>query len=119
MTFETLTQEQQEIIAAMAEESDGQSDFKRGFYWQIAEHFAEDESHPRLVITPKDFWDEEGCLADFSYGAETLLSPADRLISEMCTEAASMYSFVGSAQTMAAILKKYEPFFSEEEILGD
>ena len=119
MTFETLTQEQQDIITMMAEESDDQSDFKRGFYWQIDEQYATDESDPRLFITPKDFYDEEGCLADFSYGAETLLTTSDLLTSKMYTEEASSYSFACSAKTMSAILKKYEPFFEEKVILAD
>jgi hypothetical protein len=119
MTFETLTQEQKDIITMMAEESDGQSNFKRGFYWQIDEQYATDDSDPRLFITPKDFYDEETCLADFSYGVETLLNSSDRLISEMETAEASSYSFVCNAQTMANILKKYEPFFEEEVILAD
>lgn len=119
MTFETLTQEQKEIITMMAEESDGQSDFRRGFYWQIDEHYANDESDPRLFITPKDFYDEEECLADFSYDVEALLDKSDQLTSKMCTEEASAYSFTCSAATMSAILKKYEPFFEENVILAN
>ena len=119
MTFETLTQEQQDIITIMAEESDGQSDFKRGFYWQIDEQYATDESDPTLFVTPKDFYDEEGCLADFSYGAEQLLDSFDYNVSEMCTAEASSYSFACNAKTMSAILKKYEPFFEEKVILAD
>lgn len=119
MTFETLTEEQKDIITLMAVESDSQSDFKRGFYWQIDEQYANDDSGPRLFITPKDFYDEEKCLADFSYGVEDLLSPSDVLMSIMCTEEASSYSFACSAATMSAILKKYEPFFEEKIILAD
>jgi hypothetical protein len=119
MTFETLTPEQKEIITEMAEESDGQSDFKRGFYWQIDEQFATDDSDPRLFITPKDFYDKEECLADFSYGAEDFLDKSDLLISEMCTEEASAYSFACNAATMAGILHKYAPFFEEKVILAD
>lgn len=119
MTFETLTEEQKDIITMMAEESDGQSDFKRGFYWQIDEQYANDASDPRLFVTPKDFYDEEECLADFSYGAEQLLDSFDYNVSEMCTEEASAYSFACSAATMSAILKKYEPFFEEKVILAD
>ena len=119
MTFETLTEEQKDIIDVMIEDSDGQSDFKRGFYWQIDGQYATDASDPRLFITPKDFYDEEECLADFSYGVETLLTTSDLLTSKMCTEEASSYSFACSAATMSAILKKYEPFFEEKVILAD
>jgi hypothetical protein len=119
MTFRTLSQEQKDIIAEMAEESDGQSNFKRGFYWQIDEQYATDEFSSRLFMTPKDFYDKEECLADFSYGAEDLLDESDLLISEMETNAASSYSFKCDAETMAAILKKYEPFFEERVILND
>jgi hypothetical protein len=119
MTFKTLTPEQKEILTEMAEESDGQSNFKRGFYWQIDEQFATDDSDPRLFMTPKDFYDKEECLADFSYGAEDFLDKSDLLISEMCTEEASAYSFVCNAKTMAGILHKYAPFFEEKVILAD
>jgi hypothetical protein len=119
MTFETLTEEQKDIIAVMIEDSEGQSDFKRGFYWQIDGQYATDASDPRLFITPKDFYDEEECLADFSYGVETLLTTSDLLTSKMCTEEASGYSFACNATTMSAILKKYEPFFEEKIILAD
>lgn len=119
MTFEGLTEEQKCIITMMVVDSDGQSDFKRGFYWQIDEQYATDNSDPRLFITPKDFYDKEKCLADFSYGAEQLLDSFDYNVSEMCTEEASSYSFACSAATMSAILKKYEPFFEEKVILAD
>jgi len=119
MTFRTLSQEQKDIIAEMAEESDGQSNFKRGFYWQIDEQCATDEFSSRLFMTPKDFYDKEECLADFSYGAEDLLDESDLLISEMETNEASSYSFKCDAETMVNILKKYEPFFEEKEILTD
>jgi len=119
MTFETLTQKQKDIIDVMLEESDGQSDFKRGFYWQIDEQYATNDSDPRLFITPKDFYDEEECLADFSYGVEELLDSFDFNVSEMCTAEASSYSFACSAKTMAGILHKYAPFFEEKVILID
>jgi hypothetical protein len=119
MTYETLTQEQKDLIAEMVEDCEHQSDFERGFYWQIDEQYATDEFSSRLFITPKDFYDEEECLADFSYGADDLLDESDLLISEMETNAASSYSFKCDAETMAAILKKYAPFFEERVILND
>ncbi len=119
MTFEDLTPEQKNLIAEMVEDGEDQFDFRRGFYWQIDEQYATDEFSSRLFVTPKEFYDEEECLADFSYGAEAFLDKSDLLISKMQTNEASAYSFACNAETMAAILKKYEPFFEEKVILSE
>lgn len=86
-------------------------DYTKGYFWQIYED--------GLLMTPKDFYEKENCLADFDYFALDFMNDSDIEECGLEVEVSSTYTYQCSEDKLRETFKKYGGFFEENPYMFD